>query len=93
MRRRDPVQAAFLAGAAHDLPACRNMPCTSASNTVREMRYLWRTPLRMDNARLRAVLGREPHTPLDDAIDAALQDLGVVAAARSPTRTPAPSVR
>jgi nucleoside-diphosphate-sugar epimerase len=28
-----------------------------------EMRYLWRQPVRMDNARLMAVLGSEPHTP------------------------------
>jgi nucleoside-diphosphate-sugar epimerase len=30
-----------------------------------EMRYLWRVPVRMDNARLLQVLGDEPHTPLD----------------------------
>jgi hypothetical protein len=28
-----------------------------------EMRYLWRQPVRMDNARLMTVLGSEPHTP------------------------------
>ena len=33
-----------------------------------EMRYLWTTPARMGNERLRAVLGTEPHTPLDLAI-------------------------
>lgn len=33
-----------------------------------EMRYLWATPARMGNERLRAVLGAEPHTPLDVAI-------------------------
>ena len=32
-----------------------------------EMRYLWQVPVRMDNARLRALVGQEPHTPLDDA--------------------------
>jgi nucleoside-diphosphate-sugar epimerase len=41
-----------------------------------EMRYLWREPLRMDNSRLLAVLGREPHTPLESAVDATLQGLG-----------------
>jgi nucleoside-diphosphate-sugar epimerase len=35
---------------------------------LREMRYLWRTPVRLDNARLVATLGREPHTPLDEAV-------------------------
>jgi nucleoside-diphosphate-sugar epimerase len=33
-----------------------------------EMRYLWITPARMGNERLRAVLGAEPHTPLDEAV-------------------------
>ena len=46
-----------------------------------EMRYLWRAPIRMDNARLVAVLGREPHTPLDQAVEAALESLGCLPAA------------
>jgi len=33
-----------------------------------EMRYLWRVPLRLDNARLVATLGSEPHTPLEIAL-------------------------
>jgi nucleoside-diphosphate-sugar epimerase len=41
-----------------------------------EMRYLWRQPLRLSNARLAAVLGREPHTPLDEAVEATLVGLG-----------------
>jgi len=41
-----------------------------------EMRYLWKTPVRMDNARLVAVLGREPHTPLDHAVEATLDGMG-----------------
>ena len=43
---------------------------------LREMRYLWQTPIRMDNARLLGVLGTEPHTPLDEAVRATLADLG-----------------
>ena len=39
---------------------------------LREMRYLWRTPLTMDNTKLVATLGYEPHTPLDEAVEAAL---------------------
>jgi nucleoside-diphosphate-sugar epimerase len=35
---------------------------------VAEMRYLWITPARMGNEHLRAVLGAEPHTPLDEAV-------------------------
>jgi len=42
------------------------------------MRYLWREPLRMGNARLVAVLGQEPHTPLDRAVDQTLIGLGCV---------------
>jgi nucleoside-diphosphate-sugar epimerase len=45
---------------------------------MREMRYLWRTPLKLDNARLLAVLGREPHTPLDEAVKKTLRELKCV---------------
>ena len=47
--------------------------------TVREMlemRYLWQTPLLLDNRRLVAALGQEPHTPLEQAVEATLADLG-----------------
>jgi len=37
-----------------------------------EMRYLWETPVLLDNARLVARLGAEPHTPLAEALRAAL---------------------
>jgi nucleoside-diphosphate-sugar epimerase len=47
---------------------------------MREMRYLWREPVRMDNARLIAALGQEPHTPLDEAVDATLIGLRCFAA-------------
>jgi len=40
-----------------------------------EMRYLWRVPLRMDNAPLRAVIRTEPHTPLEQAVEATLLGL------------------
>lgn len=43
---------------------------------IQEMRYLWQTPLRMDNQRLLAALGHEPHTPLEHAVEAALTSLG-----------------
>ena len=33
-----------------------------------EMRYLWQQPVQLDNARLVATLGAEPHTPLDHAV-------------------------
>jgi nucleoside-diphosphate-sugar epimerase len=41
-----------------------------------EMRYLWTTPLHMDNARLKAFLGEEPHTPLNLAVRETLMGLG-----------------
>ena len=40
------------------------------------MRYLWRQEVRMDDRHLLDVLGLEPHTPLDDAIEATLQGMG-----------------
>ncbi|WKE64296.1 NAD(P)H-binding protein [Gallaecimonas kandeliae] len=43
---------------------------------LQEMRYLWRQPVRMDNSRLKAFLGYEPHTPLDEAVEATLRGLG-----------------
>ena len=43
-----------------------------------EMRYLWRQPVRMGNARLVAALGKEPHTPLNDAVDATLLGMGSI---------------
>jgi nucleoside-diphosphate-sugar epimerase len=43
---------------------------------LKEMRYLWRLPLRMSNDRLVAELGAEPHTPVDEAVCATLLSLG-----------------
>jgi len=41
-----------------------------------EMRYLWRVPLRLVNAKLVALIGAEPHTPLDEALRQTLSALG-----------------
>ncbi|KQX91178.1 NAD-dependent epimerase/dehydratase family protein [Variovorax sp. Root473] len=51
-------------------------PFVPTLRELREMRYLWRTPVGMDNAKLVAFLGREPHTPLEDAVEAALDGMG-----------------
>ena len=51
-------------------------PFVATLRELREMRYLWQTPVRMDNARLLAVLGHEPHTPLEVAIKATLKGMG-----------------
>jgi nucleoside-diphosphate-sugar epimerase len=47
--------------------------------TVREfleLRYLWRTPIRMSNDKLLEILGEEPHTPWDEAVEDTLAGLG-----------------
>ena len=51
-------------------------PFVTTMREMLEMRYLWREPLRMDNARVTAALGREPVTPLDTAVEEALAGLG-----------------
>jgi nucleoside-diphosphate-sugar epimerase len=51
-------------------------PFVATFREMGEMRYLWKTPVRTDNARLVAVLGREPHTPLEDAVEATLAGMG-----------------
>ncbi len=55
-------------------------PFVATFRELREMRYLWRTPVAMDNAKLVALLGREPHTPLDEAVEAALEGMGCLQA-------------
>jgi nucleoside-diphosphate-sugar epimerase len=52
------------------------IPFNETLRELWEMRYLWRQPVRMDNARLVAVLGAEPHTPLDEAVERSLEGLG-----------------
>jgi nucleoside-diphosphate-sugar epimerase len=54
-------------------------PFVTTLREMQEMRYLWREPLRLDNARLVEALGREPHTPLDAAVARTLGDLGCLA--------------
>ena len=64
--------------ALYRLPSVRGSRLSLASPFVTtfremlEMRYLWREPVRMDDARLIAALGQEPHTPLDQAVEATL---------------------
>ena len=54
-------------------------PWASQAREILEMRYLWNTPHALDNRRLRALLGPEPHTELRLAVQNTLQDLGWVA--------------
>jgi nucleoside-diphosphate-sugar epimerase len=65
-------------------------PFVETFREMREMRYLWRRPLRLDNAKLVAVLGAEPHTPLDRAVRESLEGLGCLGAA-APAGAPVPA--
>lgn len=50
-------------------------PFNTTMRELLEMRYLWREDITLDNTRLRAVLGTEPHTSLNDAITATIAGL------------------
>lgn len=63
-------------------------PFVTTLRELREMRYLWQQPVRMGNDRLRAVLGEEPHTPLDEAVQATLQGLGCLPSSAGPSGSP-----
>lgn len=47
-------------------------PFVKVLHEMLEMRYLWQVPLQLDNAKLRAVIGAEAHTPLEQALAASL---------------------
>ena len=51
-------------------------PFVTFMRELREMSYLWDVPLEMRNDRLVAVLGEEPHTPIDEAVRASLVSIG-----------------
>ena len=51
-------------------------PFVTLFREVLEMRYLWKRPLGLDNAKLVAFLGAEPKTPLDCTVALALEAMG-----------------
>ncbi|MEB0009352.1 NAD(P)H-binding protein [Pseudomonas sp. MH9.2] len=51
-------------------------PFVATFRELLEMRYLWYTPVRMSSAHVQATLGQEPHTPLDEAVEATLEGMG-----------------
>ena len=53
-------------------------PFNETLREMLEMRYLWETPVLMDNAKLVARLGKEPHTPIVEALAAALAGLNAL---------------
>ena len=66
------------------LPVYLGAPFNTFLREVIELRYLWRVPLRLDNGRLVAPLGQEPHTPLDAAIRASFDALRASGGNRRP---------
>jgi nucleoside-diphosphate-sugar epimerase len=50
-------------------------PFKTLFREMREMRYLWDEPLRLDNGRLLSLLKSEPHTPLEQAVRTTLRGL------------------
>jgi nucleoside-diphosphate-sugar epimerase len=50
-------------------------PFVTLFREMREMRYLWRVPLRMTNRKLVAFLGREPHTAWETAVRETLKGI------------------
>jgi nucleoside-diphosphate-sugar epimerase len=55
-------------------------PVVPLFRELAEMRYLWQQPIRMDNRRLVAAIGPEPHTPLEQAVRETLAGLGCLPA-------------
>jgi nucleoside-diphosphate-sugar epimerase len=53
-------------------------PFNETFRELLEMRYLWRRPIGLDNAKLVSFLGEEPATPLDQALAASLADMGLL---------------
>ena len=51
-------------------------PFVPTLRELMEMRYLWQVRVQMSNAQLQTVLGEEPHTPLDSAVEATLVGIG-----------------
>lgn len=60
--------------------------------TMRElckMRYLWREPMQLDDSKLRAFLGNDLYTPVDEAVRAALLGAGCLPQASARDMAPA----
>jgi len=60
-------------------------PFVALLRELLEMRYLWLETVELDNAKLKAFLGEEPHTPLDLALTQALEGLGCMTPASRQT--------
>jgi len=51
-------------------------PLVPILREITEMRYLWEVPHALDGGALQAMIGETPVTPLEDALRAALHELG-----------------
>jgi nucleoside-diphosphate-sugar epimerase len=80
--RRFPWALAYLAS-----------PFVTVLREMLELRYLWQQPVRLDNAKLVAFLGAEPHTPLDEAVRTTLIGLGSLRGNDDPRQTTKPNTR
>lgn len=60
-------------------------PFVTTFREMLEMRYLWKVPVELDNAKLLGILGEEPHTPLDVAVRRSLEGLGCLPPAGQPS--------
>ena len=68
-------------------------PFVTVLREMLELRYLWQQPVRLDNAKLVAFLGAEPHTPLDEAVRTTLIGLGSLRSGNDPHATAKPKTR
>jgi nucleoside-diphosphate-sugar epimerase len=59
-------------------------PFSETFREMLEMRYLWSRSLLLDNRKLVAFLGSEPHTPLQEALRSTLAGLGCVSPQANP---------
>jgi nucleoside-diphosphate-sugar epimerase len=60
-------------------------PFNETMRELRKMRYLWRSPIRLDDRKLVAFLGGKPYTPVEQALRATLMGMGSVPAQDAPT--------
>ena len=58
-------------------------PFVTFLSEMQEMRYLWQQPVQLDNRRLVALLGAEPHTPLVEAVRQTLIAFGCLGAEKN----------
>ena len=61
-------------------------PFVNVFREMQELRYLWRETVELDNRKLLATIGEEPHTPLPAALQSTLEGLGCLPASAATNR-------